>query len=73
MIRKSIVNGSWKYQVCTPCQRILKTKTVEGKVEADPTMIVMRDVKVAHKKELGEHAITKIQVGDVYESECLSW
>ncbi len=32
-----------------------------GTVEATPTMLVMRDVAIAKKKEMGEKAITKLQ------------
>lgn len=32
-----------------------------GEVEVEPTMLVMRDVAVAKRKEKGEHAITKLQ------------
>jgi len=32
-----------------------------GEVEPTPTMLVMRDVAIAKKKEKGEHAITKLQ------------
>jgi phytanoyl-CoA hydroxylase len=32
-----------------------------GKVEKQPTMLMMRDVTVAKKRQMGEQAITKLQ------------